>query len=59
MAEKFSMVGRDDDTLDFPNALYVDNVLWPMSIGPKLLFHWLNLSSTGNILGTLEEKGRR
>ena len=49
MAEEIPMVGRDDETLDFPNAVYVDSVLWPVSTGPKFLFHWLNLSSTGNI----------
>ena len=53
---KISMVGRDDETLDIPNASFVDSVLWPVSTWSKFLFHWLNLSSTGNIWGTLEEK---
>lgn len=47
--KKFSMAGGDDDKLVFPSAVFVDGVLWPVSAGSKFLFHWLNLSSTGNI----------
>jgi hypothetical protein len=43
------MIGVDDDTLVFPNAVFTGSVLWPVSTGPKFLFNWLNLSSTGNI----------
>jgi len=53
------MVDEDDDTLVFPNAVFVDSVVWTVLTGPEFRFNWLNLSSTGNIFSTLEEKERR